>query len=335
MVLTSFKNALVRKSFVLLGIILLTGGPAWGYEVWVSNQGLDKVHILDGETLKELAAISTERKPHNIEFSPDFRRAYVSNVGAGTVAVIDAVERKVINTIPTGKGAHGVNRSPDGRLLYVTNTQDETVSVIDTASLDIVKTIPVGPVPSVAIFTPDGKKAYIANVSGSLSVIDVEKGDVIRKVPDLDGAIVLTISKDGKKVYVARGFSDKVAVVDTQTDRVRSNVSVGKDGHSVWTTPDGKFVWVPNRLAKSISVIATDQDRVVRTIQNVGDKPDILAFSPDGKKAFVGLRGRAETGDPKILSGREPGLSVVDVASGKVLTKIKLGGDPHGVAVRP
>ncbi|MBF8297631.1 MAG: hypothetical protein HW395_288, partial [candidate division NC10 bacterium] len=46
-------------------------------------------------------------------------------------------------------------------------------------------------------------------------------------------------------------------------------------------------------------------------------------------------RGKAATGDPKLLSGSEPGLSVIDVPTGKVIAKVKLGGDPHGVGVRP
>jgi len=94
-------------------------------------------------------------------------------------------------------------------------------------------------------------------------------------------------------------------------------------------------IWVVNRLSSTISVVSTERDRVVRTIRKVGDKPDILAFSPDGGKAFVTLRGRATTGDPKLLSGSEPGLSVIDVRTGTVIAKVKLGGDPHGVGVRP
>jgi YVTN family beta-propeller protein len=140
---------------VILLVTLFTGASALAYEIWVTNQGTDKVQVIDSATLKEIASISTDSKPHNIEFSPDFTRAYVSNVGAGTVTVIDAVGRKIVTTVPTGKGAHGVNRSPSGRLLYVTNTGDETVSIIDTSSLKVVKTVSAGRIPSVAIFTPD------------------------------------------------------------------------------------------------------------------------------------------------------------------------------------
>jgi YVTN family beta-propeller protein len=98
---------------VILLVTLFTGASALAHEIWVTNQGTDKVQVINSATLKEIASFSTDSKPHNIEFSPDFTRAYVSNVGAGTVTVIDAVGRKIVATVPTGKGAHGVNGRSD------------------------------------------------------------------------------------------------------------------------------------------------------------------------------------------------------------------------------
>lgn len=224
--------------------------------------------------------------------------------------------------------------------MYVTNTGEQTVTIIKTP-WDVVRHIPVDSIPSVVSFTPDWKKAYVAHVSGLLSVIDTTIYNdpatykVVRKIPNLKGAIVLAMSKDGKKLYVARGVENKVSVVNTKTDRVIKNINAGKDAHSVWLTPDGKQIWVVNRLGNSISVIDVKTDKIVRTIKNIGDKPDILAFSPDGSRAFVTLRGKAQTGDPKVLSGTEPGFSVIDVKTGKVIKKISMQGDPHGIAVSP
>lgn len=314
---------------------LFGSGPAWAYEIWVTNQGTDQVHVIDGDALRELAVIPTDANPNAIEFSADFTRAFVSCIAAGSVTVIDAVSRKKIATIATGKGAHSVNRSPDGRLLYVANSGDRTVSVIDTASLKVSKTFSAGEAPTAVGFSPDGTTAYVAHAGGSLSVIDVKKAKVVRRVPGLGGGIGLAISKDGKKGYVAAGFEDTVAVVDTRTGRVLSTIRTGKDAHAVFLTPDGTSVWVVNRLSNTIAIVGTDHDRIVRTIENVGDRPDILVLAPDGRKAFVTLHGKVPPGYPEFLSGSEPGLSVIDVTSGRVITKMRLNGDPHGVAVRP
>jgi YVTN family beta-propeller protein len=101
-------------------------------------------------------------------------------------------------------------------------------------------------------------------------------------------------------------------------------------------TPDGKQAWVPNRQSGDVSIFDAATGDLVATIPNVGDKTDIIAFSPDGTRAFVTTRGVAQTGDPAMVTGKEPGISVIDVASRRVIKKVPLpGGDPHGVATRP
>lgn len=324
-------------AFIVAFLFSVVPSFASAYEIWVTDQGRNEVRVFVGEAFDDLVTIPTESKPHNIVFVSGYYypKVYISNIGSGTVQRIDPLVYRLQKTIVTGTGAHGVDRSPNGALLFVTNTGEQTVTIIESRSGEILKHISVDSIPSVVSVTPDGKKAYVAHVSGSLSVIDMATYEVVKKISNVKGAIVLAMSQDGKKLYVARGFENKVAVVDTPTDRVIKNINAGKDAHSVWLTPDGKQVWVVNRLGNSISVIDVETDKIVRTIKNIGDKPDILAFSPDGAYAFVTLRGVAETGDPKVLSGREPGFSVINVKTGKVIKKISMAGDPHGIAVRP
>jgi DNA-binding beta-propeller fold protein YncE len=109
----------------------------------------------------------------------------------------------------------------------------------------------------------------------------------------------------------------------------------GKEAHGVALTPDAKFALVPNRQSGDVSVVDMATGKIVDTVANVGDKSDIIDVSPDGTRAFVTLRGDAVTGDPAMTTGKEPGVSVIDVPGRKVVTKISLGGDPHGIAVRP
>jgi YVTN family beta-propeller protein len=68
------KSAMLGAMVILL-VTVLTGASALAYEIWVTNQGTDKVQVIDSATLKEIASFSTDSKPHNIEFSPDFTRA--------------------------------------------------------------------------------------------------------------------------------------------------------------------------------------------------------------------------------------------------------------------
>ena len=187
------------------------------------------------------------------------------------------------------------------------------------------------------IFSQDGKKAYVSNGGdATLSVIDTTKLEVTKTIPKVGkGAMGMVRSRDGKRLIVTGGGENKVSIVDTGRDAVVKDLVHGKDAHGVALTPDGKHAWVPNRLSGDISIIDVTAGELVATIPNVGDKTDIIAISPDGMRAFVTTRGEAQTGDPKIHSGKEPGISVVDVKSRKLIKKVRLGGDPHGVAVRP
>jgi hypothetical protein len=56
--------------------------------------------------------------------------------------------------------------------------------------------------------------------------------------------------------------------------------------------------------------------RVLREIEQVGDSPDILDFSPDGSLVYVTQRGPApRSGGVHAASGQQPGVAVLDAAT--------------------
>lgn len=313
--------------------LLLSAQAVQAYEIWVTNQSADKVHVIDSVTLQEIVGISTGVTPTAIEFSSDFKYAFVSNFGSGTMTVIDAAKRERIATIQTGSGAHSVTLSPDGKYALVPNAGNATVSVIAIPSFQVQKTMRVDEVPMAIVFDEDGSTAYLAHAGGSLTVIDMKAMTINGKVQELGGGFGIVRSSDGSKVYLAGGFQDTVAIVDVKRRRVLSKISVGKDAHAVFLVPDRKSIWIVNRLSGSIAILSTDDHRIKRQIKNVGDRPDMVAFGSDGR-AFVTLHGQVPPGYPPTLSGREPGLAVLDVTSGSLIRKVSLDGDPHGVAIR-
>ncbi|MCI0369992.1 MAG: beta-propeller fold lactonase family protein [candidate division NC10 bacterium] len=322
---------------VTAGCGTLAGAGGSGYEVWVANQAINKVQILDGKTLEVIAEVPAGTKPHNVTFTADGKSAWVANVGSSNVTVIDTASRKTVAIIPAGKTAHAVTFSPDGKRAYVANPGDGTVSVVDALKHDLVKTISVGKAPALVVFSQDGKKAYVSNGGdATLSVINTATLEVTKTVPNVGkGAMGMVRSTDGGRLVVTGGGENKVSIVDTREDAVIKDLVHGKEAHGIALTADGRQAWVPNRQSGDISIIDVATGGLVATIPNVGDKTDIIAFSPDGTRAFVTTRGQAQTGDPQLVTGKEPGISVIDVASRSVIKKVPLvGGDPHGVATR-
>ena len=99
--------------------------------------------------------------------------------------------------------------------------------------------------------------------------------------------------------------------------------------------PDGNYALIANRMSNDISVVDMASGEVAATISGVGDKPANIDVSPDGRRAYVVLIGKRVADDPpQRLSGKDAGLSVIDLVTKKKLATIKLGGDPYGLAVK-
>ena len=76
-----------------------------------------------------------------------------------------------------------------------------------------------------------------------------------------------------------------MSVIDTDTNRVTTTVSIGGDLLGVAITPDGASAYVGG-FAGAVSVIDTETNAVVDTIA-VGSQPRDIAFTPGGKFAYV------------------------------------------------
>jgi DNA-binding beta-propeller fold protein YncE len=341
--------------------------PPIPYEVWVTDQANDTIHIFNGRTSKRIAKIAVDNdgqpatsKPHTVSFNPNGQYAYVANVGAKTntnnVVVIRSNDRKIIATIPAGPGAHMVLSSPDGSRAFVANAGGDTIIefLTDTAkgrftlgrTFKIEGTKNAKSHPTCLAFSSDGKKLYVTNAgnpkmdastSGFLVVLDVNSGRELTRIPDLGNeACGLARSQDGSRMYFTMGETvNKFAILDTTTDKIlKMTATGGKDPHGLSVTPSGHQVWISNRTSGNLSVLSTTTGMHIRTYFKVGDKPDLLDFAPDGSRVFVTLRGHPVTPMPAAAMGTEPGLLVLQVDTGKVLTKVPIKGDPHGIAVR-
>ncbi|GGI08771.1 S-layer homology domain-containing protein [Egicoccus halophilus] len=119
----------------------------------------------------------------------------------------------------------------------------------------------------------------------------------------------------------------------------------GFDAHGLRVTRDGSEYWQVNRLTDNALVIDAETLEVTRRIPAIADTPDILDYSPDGRLLYVTQRGPTpRSGAIHAASGQQPGVAVVDVASGRRLGVLRqapvtnaeggLVNDVHGIGVR-
>ena len=126
---------------------------------------------------------------------------------------------------------------------------------------------------------------------------------------------------------------------------LETNPSEGLDTHGLRLSPDGSEYWQVNRNSDDAIVIDADTLEVTRRISDVAATPDILDYSPDGRYVYVTQRGPTpRSGAVHAAAGTEPGLAVIDRATGERVTLVEqptlrspsgaILNDVHGVAVR-
>jgi len=296
--------------------------------------------------------------------------AYVSNEKGNTVTVIDTDKFEAVKTIKVGQRPRGIDVTGDGKFVLVAVGDDDTIQMIDTKTDEIVGTLPSGPDPELFVQDPTGKLLYVANENdNAVTIIDLEKrtrlGDVqVGVEPEGMG-----VSPDGKILVNTSETTNMAHFIDTATHQIVANVLVDARPRFAQFKDDGSELWVSSEIGGTVSVIDPVKHEVKKkiafsipgmraeAIQPVGinitrnGKTGFVALGPANRIAVVDgtthqvqrylLVGQrvwhmALTPDEKYLlttNGVSNDVSVIDVASLKVIDTIQVGELPWGVTI--
>jgi YVTN family beta-propeller protein len=126
--------------------------------------------------------------------------------------------------------------------------------------------------------------------------------------------------------YITNSGSNNISVIDTATNTVTANISVGMYPYGVAVTPDGTKVYVTNIISNNISVIDTATNTVATSINaSAGDAFFGVAVNSEGNKAYV-------------TSGNK--VDVIDTATNTIITNVTVWTglsmpNPEGIVVNP
>jgi len=144
-------------------------------------------------------------------------------------------------------------------------------------------------------------QAFVSNEDEhTVSVIDTDRGVVTATIPIGKRPRGLKLSHDGSRLYVAVSGLPKCppSVPDEQCAKLERDV-----------TADG------------IAVLDTHHLKVLKVLQ-AGSDPEQFDLSRDGRRLYVSNEDSATA-------------SIVDLASGAVLSRVAVGHEPEGVRVSP
>ncbi|WP_319783484.1 YncE family protein [Oceanisphaera sp. IT1-181] len=170
----------------------------------------------------------------------------------------------------------------------------------------------------------------VLNQDASLTVIDpsISVGGItstLSRIALKRAPMDWVASTDDKRLYVSMPNAGEVAVIDTNSFKVLTNIAAGPDPIRVALQPDQRYLWVGNdsRHAEQggVTVIDTQSLERVKTLITGAGHHDIT-FSDDSRYAFV--------------SNRDAGaLTVFDVETLSQVAKINTGPHPLAVAFSP
>lgn len=294
--------------------------------------GRDELLILDigsdPRAPRELARLSMSNSvfgpPTNLAVTPDQRLALVADS---------------MDWLPAAQGW----RPAPGRGLHV----------VDLRSRSLRETLQIGLQPSGLAIARDGKLALVANRAGhSVSVLAIDE-DRVTPVGDVDlgtPAAAVSFSADGRRAYVAKMDQHRLGVLRIDGQRVTydpaDDIVTGLVPFNVALTPDGQLgltvdMGHPNASdghVDTVSVIdcLADPPRAIDRLV-VGDGPEGLAMSPDGRHAAVAIvQGCNEPADRWYHHPRGAVvLLAIDGRRVRVADRITVGVLPEGLAFSP
>jgi DNA-binding beta-propeller fold protein YncE len=339
--------------YVRAGAGMLSGAARTARSlVYVPNLGGNSVDVLDPATFTVVRSFRVPAQPQHVVPSWDLKTLWVNDTKGNMLTPIDPRTGRPGRSVPVDD-PYNLYFSPDGKHAMVMAEARERIDFRDPHTMKLQRSLKV-PCRGVnhADFTADLSTFLVScEYSGELLVVPAS-GARVAKVIDLNpfrtpGATDpmtamhgggpasyldahvssmpqdVRLAPDGRTFVVADMLRNGVWLIDASTFTVRSFLPTGKGAHGVYPSRDASVLYVSNRDEGSISVLdaATLTPKARWTIPG-GGSPDMGGVSADGSQLW--------------LSGRSNAVVYVfATATGKLLRKIPVGLQPHGLCVWP
>ncbi len=321
------------------------------------------LYDISGDQPRKLQALSLPNAFIGLAWAPDGQHLYASGGVNDAVAVFarDGDHMVARSSIPLGhKGGlglkvqpevAGVSVSPDGKWLLAANLQNDSVSLVELASGKVAAELDLRPgahraedhgrsggtFPRGVAFVGN-TKAYVSSQRdreliaisvGADGHLGLEKRIRVAGQPN-----ALVVHAEARRLYAALDNSDRVAVLDTGTDRLVETFAAaapsallpnplklgGAGTNALTLSPDGRTLLVSNGGENAVAVVrlseraagavgkvkAHDDDDAPRSevvgLIPTGWYPTAVAMRGDGKQIYV-VNGKSDPG-PNVRNCR-------------------------------
>ena len=313
---------------------------AASYLLYVTNERAGEISIIDPASRKEIGRIAVGKRPRGLVASPDHKTLYVALSGspiggpdvdesrlpppdqaADGIAVIDLANNMIVRTLRGISDPEQIAISPDGANIYVSSEDSGKLIILDTQGT-ILSSLSVGGDPEGVAVSSDGKVVLATSEEdGSVAVIrGGTKPEVTSRIKAAERPRNALFLQNGRAA-VPGEFDSSVALIDYNRGQLLRKIQLSNEDRPMGIASAGSSILVTTgrggRLVK-INPADSVKDNPVQSVALVGERPWGLAMSPDGKTAIT-------------ANGPGNDITMVDVATMRILAKISSPGGPWGV----
>jgi YVTN family beta-propeller protein len=204
--------------------------------------------------------------------------------------------------------------------LLVLNKTDATLAIVEPVSGSVLGRVATGSGPHELVVSTDGKIAFASNYGAgpapghTISMIDIATQKELRRIDTAPLERPHGLAFANGKLYFTAEANKKIARYDPAANKIDWEFETGQNTtHMVLPSRDARTLFTSNIGSDSVSIIEQGADGTWhQTVVPVGKGPEGIELSADGKTVWS-------------AHSRDGGVSVIDVATKKVLHTIDLG----------
>ena len=294
--------------------------------------------------------------------------AFVANEEGQAVAAVDLQALVVARHIPLDSAPVDVVALNTRPFVYALTPENGSIQEIRADRLTFARKLAAGTRAKAMHKSPDERAIYVLTSDPpALVSIALDRFAVDWKLPLSDDPHEFAISPDGKTAAVSAGES--VRLIDLVGGNVGAPLGSPADIGAVRFLSDSKRVIAANRSDRLLSVYDVDSSRLIAHLP-IAVRPDHLCFNQstepgntDGGQLFVTGEGadgvvivypyHTPEVDKTVIAGHAPGamaasesylfvaspqsgdVSILNIASQRVVAVMPVGNDPGFIAVTP
>jgi YVTN family beta-propeller protein len=214
-----------------------------GKEVWVTVRGENYIAVLDGHTYVEKSRIVVPNGPGMQIFSPDGKYGYICSSFNPETDVISVATHEIVGRVKQDSPfCPDIAATPDGKQVWLTLKDVGKTMIFDAQPpFSVLKSITTGPITNHVNIAHNahGTFAYVT-IGGENQVKIFSTNDFSQIATISVGSLPHGIwpSGDGTRMYVGLENGDGLAAIDTLSNKVIANVTIGQAPQAVTYVPN-------------------------------------------------------------------------------------------------